>query len=190
MRSRAFYLAALVSLALLTGCETVQRKFTPKRKEPKHVATSIYFQEGEYQKKFSNDYYYKTHYTLWRTWHDELMDNLGSNGKKVDRAAQEAVGHLQQMQQYLKPEPHAQLEVLINDLAEVVKKLDDSGRTSQTGPIRTELERIRRAVGRDFYYDKIKDGLLSDRVDLGETADETDGSAAAVKSPAPAPAAA
>ncbi len=165
--------ALLCSLVTFAGCETVQRKFTPKRKTPVRPVASIYYQEGEYQKKYSNDYYYKTHYTLWKTWHDELMDNLGDNSKKVGRAAQEAVGHLQQMQQYLKPEKNAQLQLLINDLGDLLKKLDEAGRgAGNVGPLRTELERIRRGVGRDFYYDKVKNDLLADKVDLGDQTPE------------------
>ena len=177
---RLVYVLLLCSLITLAGCETVQRKFTPKRKTPERAVSQIYFQEGEYQKKFSNDYYYKTHYTLWSTWHDELLGNLGGNGKKSGRAAQEAVGHLQQMQQYLKPEKNAELQLIINDLSHVVKKLDEAGRgPSSVGPQRTELERIRRAVGRDFYYDKVREHLLADKVDLGDQTPETPAAPAA-----------
>ncbi len=165
-RSTAFILLVLM-MASLSGCETVQRKFTRKPKQPKHVASSIYFDEGAYVKKYSNAYYYKTHFTLWRSWHDEVLNNLTGNGKKVARAAQESVGNLQQMQQYLKPQKSQELGVIINDMAEVVKKLDDTGRTSQAGPLRTELSRIRRAIDNNFYYDKVKGDLLADNVDLG-----------------------
>ena len=167
MNKKLIYALLVICLLQYTGCETMQRKFTPKKKAPSHVATSIYFEEGAYQKKFSNDYYYKTHYTLWRTWHDELLDNLGGNEKKTDRAAVESLGNLKQMQQYLKPDKFAGLQIIVNDLEDVIKRMEQSSRTSQVGPLRTELERIRRAVGNDFYYDKVKDSLLADKVDLG-----------------------
>ena len=177
MKKKIIYLFLLLFIFQFTGCETMQRKFTPKKKTPAHVATSIFFEEGAYQKKYSNEYYYKTHYTMSRTWHDDLLDNLGGNDKKVERCAQESIGNLQQMQQYLKPEKFDQLQIIINDLAAVIKKLGDSGGASQVGPIRTELERIRRAVGNDFYFDKVKDSLLADHVDLG--GQNTDSSAPA-----------
>ena len=191
MKKKIVYFLAFLSLFQFVGCETMQRKFIPKKKEPEHVATAIYFEEGEYQKKFSNEYYYKTHYTLWRTWQDDLLDNLGTNDKKMQRCAQEAIGNLQQMQQYLKPKKYDELQTIINDLAAVIKKLGDSGTFSQTGPIRTELERIRRAVGNDFYYDKVKDDLLVDKVDLGGQHTDTatpapDAKAADPKTPAAA----
>lgn len=162
-------LVLLAAAALpLAGCETVQRKFTRKPKAPTHVASQIYFDEGEYVKKYSNAYYYKTHYTLWRTWHDEVLGNLTGNDKKVSRAASESLGHLKQMQNYMKPAKSAEFQVIVNDMEEVIRKLERSTGDSQVGPLRTELERIRRAVGNDFYYDKVKGDLLSDKVDLGE----------------------
>jgi len=170
MKKIFFYVLTALLLLQLTGCETVQRKFTRKKEKPKHVASAIFFEEGDYQKKFSNDYYYKTHYTLWRTWHDDLLDNLTGNEKKMNRAAEESIGNLQQMQQYLNPEKSAELGVILNDLKDVIGRIraGSGSRSSQTGPFRTELERIRRAVGNDFYYDKIKDSLLADKVDLGD----------------------
>ncbi len=168
MKRSCLGVLAVLFLFQMTGCETVQRKFTPKKKPQKHVATSIYFEEGAYQRKFSNEYYYKTHYTLWRTWHDELLSHLGGNDKKTARAAQESIGNLQQMQQYLRPDKFSELGIIINDLSDVIKKMDASSGTSQVGPYRTELERIRRAVGSNFYYDKIQESLLADKVDLGD----------------------
>ena len=119
------------------------------------------------RKIFSNDYYYTTHYTLWRTWHDELLENLGGNDKKTGRAGDESIGNLKQMQQYLKPDKSAELQIIINDLESVIGRMDRTSRSSQVGPFRTELARIRRVVGNDFYYNKIKDSLLADKVDLG-----------------------
>ncbi len=179
MIKKTVYFLSIIALLQFTGCETLQRKFTPKKKEVKHVARSIYFEEGAYQKKFSNDYYYKTHFTLWRTWHDELLNNLGGNEKKTTRAAQDSLSNLQEMQQYLKPNKHAELQVIINDLDNVIKRMDQASRSTQVGSLRTELERIRRAVGNDFYYDKVKDSLLADKVDLGDQEAAPSASAAA-----------
>src|SRR5581483_10875843 len=104
MRRYSVCLLLAVLAVTMAGCETMQRKFTPKKKTPAHVASQIYFDEGEYVKKYSNAYYYKTHFTLWKSWQDDALDNLSGNGKKVDRAAGEALNHLKEMQGYLKPD--------------------------------------------------------------------------------------
>ena len=87
MRKSFLRLAALLTLAAaFAGCATMQKKFTPKKKvQAQHSV--VYLEEGPYQKKYSNEYYYKTHYTLWKSWHSELLDNLGGNHKKVERDA-------------------------------------------------------------------------------------------------------
>lgn len=166
----SFKIAALLLVALqLTACATVQKKFTRKPKEQAYTPKSLYFEEGPYQKKFSNDYYYKTHFTMWRSWHSELLDQLGGNSKKVTRCAQEAVSHLHEMRRYLQPDLQAQLDPVIADLAKVQAKLERGVADSEIGPVRVELERLQRAVNSGFYFDKIKPGLLPDNVDLGES---------------------
>ena len=161
-------LLLIVWVAGLAGCATVQKKFTRKKKTPKHTAATIYFQEGAYQKKFSNDYYYKTHYTFWKTWQDELITQLGGNQKKVARSAQEALGHLTEMNRYLVPEKQAELKPLLDDLARITRNIEGRGLSdSEIGSVRVELEKIKRLVANDFYYEKVKDQLLPDTIDLG-----------------------
>lgn len=152
----------------LAGCATMQRKFTRKAKEPKHTASVIPIEQGPYQKKFSNEFYYKSHFTLWKTWQSELIDSFGENRKKVARAGQEALSHLNDMRKYFLPEKQSELDVQIRDLEKIVKKTDagiDSA--SEIGPLRMDLEKIRRVVSANFYFDKVKDQMAPETVDLG-----------------------
>lgn len=169
-------LVVLCLAAELAGCassmQTIQKKFTRKKKAVSHVPTAIYFEEGAYQKKYSNDYYYKTHYTMFRTWQDDLLDQLGGNDKKVSRCVQESYNHLTEMSQYLVPEKKVELEKEISALKKVMDTIDRGGYSSQEGSLRVEIERIRRAVSNNFYYDKVKDSLLPDTVDLGDSSED------------------
>ncbi len=150
------------------GCASVQKKFTRKKKVPKHVAATIYLEEGAYQKKYSNDYYYKTHFTLWKSWHDELLIRLGGNSKKVSRCAQEALGELTEMSRYLQPEKQEELKPSLDEFSTLVRKIENGAySSSEQNSIKFDLERIKRTVSNNFYYDKIKDKLLPDTVDLG-----------------------
>jgi len=175
MKNKFFaWMIILVFVAGLPGCASVQKKFTRKKKEARYIPKAVYFHEGAYQKKYSNDYYYKTHYTLWKTWHTELVNQLGGNQKKVARSAQEALGHLTEMHRYLVPEKQSELAPTLESLAAMTRRLE--GRTyaeSEIGPVRVELEKIQRLVANNYYYDKIKDQILQDTVDLeaeGESA--------------------
>ena len=164
-----------VLLLELAGCASVQKKFTRKPKTPSHIPAAIYLQEGPYQKKFSNEYYYKTHFTMWKSWHGELINELGDNQKKVSRCAQEARGHLAEMHRYLVPAKQAELEPQLDELNRIAASIE-SGRysDSQYGQTRTDLERIQRLVANNFYYDKVKANLLPDTVDLGAPAPAED----------------
>ncbi len=155
-------------VANLAGCATMQRKFTRKPKEPKHTASVIPTEQGPYQKKFSNEFYYKSHFTLWKTWQSELIDSLGENRKKVARAGQEALGHLNDMRQYLLPEKQSELDAQIRELEKIVKRTDAGlSSASEIGPLRSDLERIRRVVAANFYYNRVKDQMTPETVDLG-----------------------
>ena len=152
----------------LTGCASIPKKFIRKKNEPAHIPSVIYFQEGPYQKKYSNAYYYKTHFTLWKSWQDELLLQWNGNSKKVARATQEAYSHLTEMNRYLVLEKQNELKPLLDELSEIVKQMniDAYAESSQSG-VRVELEKIKRIVSNDFYYDKVKDSVLVDDVDLG-----------------------
>jgi hypothetical protein len=170
----------LLLIFQFAGCATIEKKFTRKKKEVKYSPAVIPLEQGAYQKKFSNEYYYKNHYTLWCGWHDDLLSELGKNSKKVARSADEAFGQLSGMGCYLVPEKRAQLQPFINDLAENLKKMP-GGRmvTGQESLIRADLERIRREVAADFYYDKVKDSILPDTVDLAGSTHQAEQATAA-----------
>ncbi|MBI3316014.1 MAG: hypothetical protein HYZ87_03460 [Candidatus Omnitrophica bacterium] len=168
MRKRyALWALILVMMLDLAGCASIPKKFIRKKKEPKRIASVVYLQEGPYQKKFSNDYYYKTHYSLWASWHEEWLADLGHNQKKLERSAQETVSNLSELVQYLKPEKRAALETLLSE----VRRLEQSveSRTvikSQESSLRVELEKMKRLISNDFYYEKVKDDLIPDEVPL------------------------
>ena len=166
-------LVLLVFFAMgLSGCETLPKKFIRKKKEPAYKPSAVYLDEGRYEKQFSNEYYYKTHFTFWRTWHDDMLDNLTGNAKKLQRTAQEAYSHLEQMRNYLKPAKQAQLTPLVDEMAGYRKKIEQSAFSrSEATSMRTDLQRLGRLVSNDFYYDKVKSDVLADIVDLGEVAE-------------------
>ena len=178
MKKWFFLTLSILLSAQFLGCATVQKKFTRKQKEPAHTPAVIYTEEGPYQKKYSSDYYYKIHFVQWKSWHADLIDDLGGNGKKVERDADEAMNHLTEMSRYLSPAKQAELKPQIDAFAAIVQKIESGHYTEPAGAgFRTELETIRRIVGNNFYYDKVKNDLLPDTVDLG---------ASAAPSPAPA----
>ena len=168
-RKMAMVLTIFLLLGLV-GCETLPKKFIRKKKEPAHKPAVVFLDDAASQKQFSNEYYYKTHYTLWKTWHDDMLDNLAGNSKKLQRSAEEAYSNLEQMSRYLAPEKQAELNVFVAELDGYRKKFDrESLSKSSANALRSDIEKVKRLVANDFYYDKVKDQILPDVVDLGET---------------------
>lgn len=167
MKRKIGFVLLLVFLSSV-GCATVQKKFTRKKKEPAHKPAAVYIeQEGSYQKKYSNEYYYKTHFTFWTSWHEELLGDLDGNQKKMQRSSEEAWNHLVEMSKYLKPEKRAELAPLKVDFEKIYQKIKKGNfRPSDKPLLRTELERIGRIIASNFYYNKIKDNLTPDTVSL------------------------
>lgn len=152
----------------LFGCASVQKKFTRKPKEPAHRASAIYFEEGPYQKKYSSAYYYKTHFTFWKSFQSETIEELGGNQKRLERNVQEAYSHLSQLNQYLVPEKQAELRPMLDSLGHIQTQIESGAvSASQATGLRTELEKIERMVSSHFYYEKVKDALIPEKVDLG-----------------------
>ena len=168
MRNKAVSLLLLAALIFpLAGCSTVQKKFTRKKKEPKYIPAAIYLEEGPYQKKYSNVYYYKSHYMLWKTWQEDLIKVIGGNRKKIRRCAEEALSHLTQMRNCLVPEKQKELDLLVKEMTGYVAKIEAGAYSrSEEAGIRTELQKIKRLVDNDFYYDKVADQILPDNVSL------------------------
>ena len=154
-------------LLSLTSCETLPKKFIRKKVKPEHIPSVVYVEKGPYQKKYSNEYYYKIHFTLWKTWQDEILLNLTGNSKKVARSADEAVSHLEQMSHYLKPEKQAELQPLLEEMKRVLARFESgSGSRSESDSMKSDLERLKRLIDNDFYYDKVKGDILPDAVEL------------------------
>ncbi|MBI4432962.1 MAG: hypothetical protein HY592_05750 [Candidatus Omnitrophica bacterium] len=169
MQKMAHYFLIIFLLAGFAGCASVQKKFTRKKKEPARTASVLYFEKGPYQKKYSNAHYYKTHYTLWKSWQDDSVSELNGNQKRLTRNIQEAYSHLSQMANYLVPEKRRELQPWIDSLGKIMRDFERGAVSeSQKSMVRSDLERMQRVVAREFYYHKVKEQVLPEAVDLGE----------------------
>ena len=166
-RWMTWYLLAVMVFPM-TGCASVQKKFTRKPKEPKHIPAANYFEEGPYQKKYSNAYYYKMHYTLWKSCHEDLTRGTADgNRKKTERNYEDALNHLMEMRTYLVAEKQKELEPMLNELTELTKKFETGGYSkSEESSTRAELEKIKRFVSSNFYYNKIAGQILPNKINL------------------------
>ncbi|MBI4974290.1 MAG: hypothetical protein HZC19_00485 [Candidatus Omnitrophica bacterium] len=144
-------------LANLTGCETMRKKFTRKKKEP--VKMPRIYQVRKYEKKPTPELY-KKHYAFWTSWQSELISVLGQNHKKDMRCIEEIIGNLSDMQNILVQEKADQLKTHIDKLVKVKDIIFNEELTQWNKDyVKRTLEKEDRAIKREFSYKKVKDYL-------------------------------
>ena len=141
----------------LTGCETLRKKFTRKKKET--VKMPHIYQVRKYEKKPSPELYQK-HYAYWTSWQSEIIRVLGENHKKDARCIEEAVGQLYDMHNILVPEKAKELAPHIEKMANVKDIIfnEELTQANKDYVLRT-LEREDRLIKKDFSPGKVKDYL-------------------------------
>lgn len=150
-------------LVTMIGCDAFVRKFTRKSKKEKLPAEEMVLAPEEYKgPRLSKEELYRQYFLYWKSWHDELIESLhlGANHKKQIGSVNEAIKNLQQLRQMLKEEKIKRLDIYLgrmNALKDAVT-LDVYGDERTIN--RTEAERIRRGILRDFSYPKVKDSLI------------------------------
>jgi C-terminal processing protease CtpA/Prc len=166
--SRRLLVFFLLTVFFITsmGCTTLQKKFTRNKKRPP-IKPQVFTQK-DYKRAYSNKYYYTSHFVYWSSWHDELMTYLGNekNRKRQKRAFDEILGHLDEMRRYLKEEKAAELQTSIDDIKLAQERYASSTNPKADTAIRLGLERAGRRIAGRFPYDKIKDHILPDEIDL------------------------
>lgn len=155
---RLLALALIVPLLLnVTGCETMRKKFTRKKKAP--VKAPRIYQVKRYEVKPTPELY-KKHYVHWMTWHSELLRVLGENHKKDLSCMEGITSNLNDMRNILVPEKGDVLKTHIDKLLKVRQILISEDLTTfNKDYIRRVLEAEDRAIKREFSYDKVKDSL-------------------------------
>jgi len=149
-------------LAVTTGCESFQRKFTRKPKHPPPLPSPIItFQD--YTRAMTPLDRYRKHYLIFDYWNDELLDALTGNTpnlKRLKRASTEALGELETMRELVADDRAASLEPLIEERAKIDRQLQHGTLSlSQTSAVSRVLEAQTRQIQREFFWRDIEDHL-------------------------------
>lgn len=163
------FMAVLLALQV-SGCETIPKKFIRKKPKPAYTPSVVYTDPGPYQKQYSNEYYYKTHFTMWKSMQDDAINSaVDGNSKKLRRSLEEAYSHLDQMGHYLKEEKAVELDPFKEEIQRNLAVLKNGNPSkSREVEMKNDLERMARVVSSNFYFNKVKEGILPDDVNLGE----------------------
>lgn len=150
-------------LAGATGCETVRRKFTRKRKKIEKVEP-IFALEQVYRPEHPPEVRYQAHFAYWKAAHDDLLDNLDqATQSRRMRAARQAVKELRAMQALLEGPPAEGLRYFVREMETIEHQVANPA----LGPprlavMRSTIESLRRRIDKGYDYHKVKAHLKSD----------------------------
>ena len=145
-------------LGSLSGCETIRKKFTRKKKA-KPVRPMFYMEEEEVTRPPME--LYSMHYIFWRSWTKDLVASAGENAKRDRRAAGEIIANLIDMEKYLTGEKKEELAKYIEDVKVITDKMI-AGNVSEPrmGRLRQQLDKVARRITNKFYYKKVRDYIV------------------------------
>ncbi len=139
----------------LSGCETIRKKFTRKKKA-KAVRPMFYMEDEDVTRPPAE--LYSMHYIFWRSWTNDLVANAGENAKRDRRAVGEIIANLTDMEKYLTGEKKEELRNYIEDTKVVTDKMIAGNvNKARMGRLRQELDKISRRISKKFYYKKVRD---------------------------------
>ena len=164
MQNRRILCGGVVALffcmLLMTGCETLRKKFTRQKKNQKTEEVMIVSPRDYSAHPFPNDVLYKQYFTYWKSWNQELVTSLNerASDKKVLDCTEQAIINLKKMATYLN-------EAKAKELSGYIQQTEDIKSTvlevrglppAQVDDIRYKSERILSAVNRKFDLTKMR----------------------------------
>lgn len=167
MREKIKYLIIVficLSVVSFSGCESVRRKFVRKSKAEQDNPEEVIYAPQEYPVEvMSNEQLYRQYYTLWKGWHQELMEVLsgGQNHKKQVGCITEIVNNLNKMKDLLEPEAQVGLDGYIQKILPIKDEII-AGRSNASNFefMRSKLESIKSKISKDYISKKIKPNII------------------------------
>ena len=151
-----------VLCAALTGCESLQRKFTRTPKHPRPSPHPIINFE-DYTRAMTPLDRYRKHYLMFDYWNDELIEALQShpiNPKRFKLASSEALEELQTMQGLLMDDVAVRLAPLIEERTRINQQLQGVGfNDSHANLMGRTLEDQTRQINRNFFWRDVEEKL-------------------------------
>ncbi|MCH7504523.1 hypothetical protein IID04_02655 [PVC group bacterium] len=150
-----FFLSAF-SLCM-TECEASRKTDTFKKKK-KQAPSQVHL---NMMSKHGPSWWYRYHYKNWKASHEDLIFRIDGNLPVRRRNFNNTLQSLYGMQMFL-PDTYGQnlqeqidrLEHLERDVLKAIMK------TTQIGKVTPRLEKVYRAVHRDFSYTEFNDGIF------------------------------
>lgn len=153
----------LMCIFLLTGCETLRKKFTRKRKKAETEEPMVIVPRDYSAHPFPSNVLYKQYFVYWKSWNQELVSSLNdlASYKKIVDCVEQSLVNLKKMQTYLNEAKAAEIEVYVKkteDLKATIERVKNLPPVRMT-VLRYDADRILSSVNRQFDLKKMKDYL-------------------------------
>jgi hypothetical protein len=144
------------------GCESLQRKFTRKPKQPGPAPNPI-IQFQDYTRAMTPLDRYRKHVLMFDYWNHELMDAFGSsplNPKRYKHSSSESLMELETMRDLLQDDAAARLQPLIEERTKLNRRLQGGNIPEPSVSMMTRaLEGQTRRINREFSWRDMEEHL-------------------------------
>lgn len=158
------FIFVIMFVTSLCGCESFARKFTRKPKTPAEPAQKMIVVPETYPvPDISKDDMYRGYFLYWDSWQSELLDALSDpnpNMKKQRSCADQALKNLEEMRSLLDESGRSVADVHISAMAVLIRRIAADLYGYNSASNLREAQRLRRDIGRDLQYSRIKDKIL------------------------------
>lgn len=160
-----FYACVLLfsCIFLLTGCETIKRKFTRKRKQVENKENVVIVPRDYNEHPFPPDVLYKQHFAYWKSWNQDLIESLTDrySYKRIISSANQSIANLKKMSSYLMDEKAKGLDVYIEKFEKIEKEMKEFREIPEARMrvFRYKIGRIYSCVNRDYDITRVKNFL-------------------------------
>lgn len=167
MNRRFRYFSAMVvifsCIFMMTGCETLRKKFTRKRKRTESTEPVVVVPRDYSAHPFPNDVLYKQYFVYWKSWNQELISSLTDmeNYKKIKSCADQALINLKKMQTYLQDDKARELEAYVKKTDDLARRIEHAQYLppAQMKALRYDAERLLSGVNKKFDLSSMRDHL-------------------------------
>lgn len=144
----------------ISGCAALKEKFT--RKKPPQKITPI-IEIKDYSMSIKVDKLYKKHFVFWKSWEEELIQNLDKNIKKRRLSYRESLMELKTLSSFLKQQKQEELKPYIKELEKMGHQIEKHYLSKvEKHRLRIKLKKHKRIVDREFPLSKVKPWLVNE----------------------------
>ena len=144
-----------VLVSSLSGCSTLRRKFTRKKKEDKEVSQKFIpvLEPVDYPEKvYSPLEEYKKYYSLWRVWERDLLQSVRAeeSTKRQRYLLAQTLEQLEEMANLLTPQKRAEFIAVVAQLRELDEVYEKPASMRNTFSMQKRIERNSREIRNNF----------------------------------------